>query len=343
MRVEMLKKELDATGQRCVVLNTGPNRRVPSPHYETVVSGIDYCKKLWRYARRGYLVHAHVNGESVKGLIVALVAELLATLAGTRCVLTFHAGVDQAFFPRGRAWHLFPAFKLMFALPDAIICNTAAVKAKLMEYGPAGSRIHCIPAFSRQYLNFDRVPLPAPVEDFVSRTPRCVFTYVRIREGFYLDTLLDGFAQVAAASPDVGMLFVGVTEDVDPGLWKLVEDRIATHGLARQLCIVDELDHDQFLTALTRSVLYLRTPTTDGAASSVLESLALGVPVVAAENGTRPAGVVTYRATDPEALAHAVNGVLRDPSRARQSIPPVEIRDTISDEIRLLAASSSGN
>ena len=40
--------------------------------------------------------------------------------------------------------------------------------------------------------------------------------------------------------------------------------------------------------------MYLRTPACDGVAASVLESLALGVPVVASENGRRPAGVVTY-------------------------------------------------
>jgi hypothetical protein len=55
------------------------------------------------------------------------------------------------------------------------------------------------------------------------------------------------------------------------------------------------LAHDQFLTLLSRSFICLRTPACDGVAASVLESIALGIPVVASENGRRPAGVVTYK------------------------------------------------
>jgi CRISPR/Cas system-associated endonuclease Cas1 len=61
---------------------------------------------------------------------------------------------------------------------------------------------------------------------------------------------------------------------------------------------------------MQRSALYLRTPITDGVASSVLEALTLGVPVVACENGTRPQGVITYPATDAAVLAQQVEHVL---------------------------------
>jgi glycosyltransferase involved in cell wall biosynthesis len=44
--------------------------------------------------------------------------------------------------------------------------------------------------------------------------------------------------------------------------------------------------------------VFLRTPACDGVAASVLESLALGIPVVASENGRRPAGVITYNDTE---------------------------------------------
>jgi len=65
----------------------------------------------------------------------------------------------------------------------------------------------------------------------------------------------------------------------------------------RSLLLLGNLHHDQFLTLLSRCFVYLRTPACDGVAASVLESLALRVPVVASENGRRPAGVVTYSDT----------------------------------------------
>ena len=89
---------------------------------------------------------------------------------------------------------------------------------------------------------------------------------------------------------DVGLVVCGVAGHMDEGVWESVQERIRAHGIEPHICTVDDLDHDAFLTALTRSTLYFRTPITDGVASSVLESLALGVPVVACENGTRPQG-----------------------------------------------------
>jgi len=62
--------------------------------------------------------------------------------------------------------------------------------------------------------------------------------------------------------------------------------------------LLGNLTHDHFLTLLSRCFICLRTPACDGVAASVLESIALAVPVVASENGRRPAGVVTYSDTD---------------------------------------------
>ena len=56
------------------------------------------------------------------------------------------------------------------------------------------------------------------------------------------------------------------------------------------LLLLGNLPHDEFLTLLTRCSAYLRSPACDGVAASVLEAVALGVPVVASENGRRPAG-----------------------------------------------------
>src|SRR6187549_119665 len=90
MRVELIKKQLEADGHECVVLNTGRNRMVPSPHYETILGPWDFVRKVWRYSRAGYVVHEHINGESAKGFVRVLVAEVINLLAGHRCYLTFH-------------------------------------------------------------------------------------------------------------------------------------------------------------------------------------------------------------------------------------------------------------
>lgn len=103
-----------------------------------------------------------------------------------------------------------------------------------------------------------------------------------------------------------------------------------------RLCILEDLDHDGFLTALQRSALYLRTPITDGVASSVLEAIALGVPVVGCDNGNRPTGVVLYPAEDAAQMAAAVEHVLDHRAEVVAAQAGIEIRDTLDDEMALL-------
>ena len=340
MRVELLKREMEANGHTCTVLNLGRNRRIPSPDYETCMGGVDYVRKIWRFSRAGFLLHVHTNGDSPKGLLLVLVAELLGLLAGRRCVLTFHAGLQQTYFPRARAPLWAPVFWILFSIPRAVVCNSEPVRQRIAEYGVDAKKVHPIPAFSRQYLQFSPVTLDAAIEGLFGRFPQVLFTYVRIWDGYFLDTLIEGFAIVAASRPDVGLLFLGLTDDADPVLMRDVEARIRAHDLSSRICLWGDLEHDAFLTALTRSALCLRTPVSDGVASSVLESLALGVPVVAAENRTRPPGVVTYKADNPQDLAAKVQVVLADRQAVVERTPVPEIRDTLADEIDLLVAAS---
>ena len=60
------------------MLNIGTSRAIPSTEYETVLGGRDFVRKVWRYARQGFVVHAHANGDALKGLLLALTAELIA-------------------------------------------------------------------------------------------------------------------------------------------------------------------------------------------------------------------------------------------------------------------------
>jgi glycosyltransferase involved in cell wall biosynthesis len=339
MRVELLKKRLERDGHECVVLNIGLSRRIPSTEYDTVMSGWDFCRKVWRYSRRGYTVHAHANGDSPTGLLLALTAEILNLASGQRCYLTFHAGAIQRHFPRERNWLLVPAFWLLFAIPRAIICNSEAVKARIAAYGIDSGKICAIPAFTKEYLEFTRVPLPEDLEHFLRRWPRIVFTYVRMRPLFYPVTLIEGMANVMAARHDVGLVICGGLGHSDPGVWPDVQSAMQRRRVADRICFVDDLDHDAFLTTLERSALYLRTPITDGVAASVLEALALGVPVVACDNNTRPAGVVTYTADDPVALGRAVEEVLARtewPSAAPLRLD--EVPDTLTSEVALLTS-----
>jgi glycosyltransferase involved in cell wall biosynthesis len=336
IRVEFLKKRLEAEGHRCIVLNIGTSRAIPSPEYETVLSGSDFVRKVWRFSRQGYVVHAHANGDATKGLCLALVAEAIGLVSGSRPYLTFHAGVIQRYFPRGKAWWLVPVFWLLFAIPRRIVCNSEPVKAKILEYGVRADKIAPIAAFSRQYLEYVPARLPAALEEFLARYRHVIFTYVRMRPLFFPLTLVDGLAEVVKRQPQTGLVLCGLSGHMDEGVWPAVQARIQQHGLQAHICELEDLDHDAFLTALTRSTLYLRTPITDGVASSVLEALVLGVPVVACENGTRPRGVLTYPAEDHHRMAQQIEYVIANRAGVIEAMGTPDVPDTLEDEVAVL-------
>ena len=338
--MQYLKEHLQALGHDCVVLNTGVSRRIPSPEYETVLGLGDYIRKVWRFTRAGFLPHVHVNGKAPKGLALALIAELVRRVNGTGTVLTFHAGEQQQYFPKSTAPAWAPLFTLLFRLPSHIICNNEAVKARICEYGIPADKITPIQAFSRQYLQFERVSLGSALDAFWGRFDCVLFSYLNLRAGYHPETLLEAFERLAERRADVGLVLCGVMGHPDPELAGRVRARLEHATLRDRVHVVDDLDHDQFLTALSRAAVFVRTPPEDGVSSSVLEALALGTPVVAAANDSRPPGVIVYPPTDATALAAILEDVITRRRDVSDSLPTPVIPDTLTREAAILTESS---
>ncbi len=337
VRVEHVRRRLEQDGHVCDVLNMGANRRVKSPDYVDVQGGRDYAAKVWRFVRRGYLVHAHLNGDSPKGLVLTLLALLLQVLGGRRSVITFHAGPLQKYFPQERSRLFTPGYWLVFALSSHIICNSEVVKQRIVGYGVRPEKITAIPAFSRQYLEFERVELPPPVEAFFAAHDPVICSYVFFRTEFFIPALIDAVERLVARYPGLGLVIMGSDKDSEP-----IREQITRLGLDAHVLLAGDQPHDQFLTIMTRARMYVRTPPKDGVCSSVLEALALGVPVVASENGTRPPSVVTFAPGDAESLADRVAYVLDNEAQVRAAVIRPEIRDTVADEAALLVACATG-
>jgi glycosyltransferase involved in cell wall biosynthesis len=101
----------------------------------------------------------------------------------------------------------------------------------------------------------------------------------------------------------------------------------------KSVLVLGNLTHDQFLTLLSRCFIFLRTPACDGVAASVLESIALGIPVVASENQRRPEGVVTYRDTDAPDLCKKLLSVTADYHKTKSGLSV----SALDDNVRLMA------
>ena len=339
LRIQFVRQRIEGMGHRCPVLNIGKNRKIPDSQYTTVRNALDYVMKVTWYSLRGYRIHMHTNGDVwPTGWALTLLAEVIGMLTAKRAVLTFHAGTHQVYFPRERSGKFIPVLYLMFALSKRIICNNAAVKEKIVEYGIAPEKIHPISAFSRQYVEIEETNLPDRIDAFLQRHDPVIFTYVFLRDGYYIDAMIDGLRQVREQWPGMGVVNVGSLDDSDPVVRKATERRLDEAGLAQHFFSAGDLTHDEFLTLLCRCDVYLRTPTTDGDSASVLEALSFGVPVVAAENGNRPASVITYRCDDAGDMSCRIGEVLSDRETASRNVIQPEIRDTVGEEADLLVS-----
>ncbi len=332
VRVSFVKQALIEAGHQCEVVNIAPeSRKIPSPEYLTSLNGFDYVWKVFKHSLKGYRVHMHLNGNSPKGFILTILAEICNLLTFKRPVLTVHAGPNQIYFPKENAPKLALMFKFIFGVAGKIICNSDRVKEKIAEYGIKHDKIVPIQAFSVQYLDFQKQSVNGTLQAFLERKSPLISSYVFFRPEFFIDDMIKGIAQLTQKYPDAGLMILGC-DDGSEKIRKLIDEL----GISGKVYFTGDLDHDTFLTLVSRSDIFLRTPTRDGIASSVLEALALNVPVVASENHRRPESTITYDHKSVPDMVQKLDETLQDLPNVKKHLIKPNIRDTVAEEVAIL-------
>jgi glycosyltransferase involved in cell wall biosynthesis len=296
IQTKLVTGELRRRGHVCEVLKINEGRQIKSREYIDVQDGSDYLRKILSYALRGYQLNVHVNGMSRKGYWLALAAALTGRLFFHPALLTFHGGLSQDYFPRHDRSRVHWAFYVLFLMAGAIACDSQPIKEAIESYGIASDKVEAIATFSPQYLTYAQAPLPDEVETFLRQKRTMILSYLSFRPEYRLNILREGMKLYCKAQPDAGFIWLGFPGKELLAVKEYIRDWPAEER--ESLLLLGSLTHDQFLTLLSRCFIYLRTPACDGIAASVLESIALAVPVVASENGRRPNGVITYSDID---------------------------------------------
>lgn len=318
IQTKLVVDELRCRGHICDVLKINENRQVKDPAYIDVQGGWDYVRKVVTHAFRGYRLNVHLNGMSKKGYMLALIATLAGRMTFRPALITFHGGLSQDFFPRHDSRPLFWAFKLLFQLAGAIACDDTPIKNAIAEYGIPADKIATIETFSAQYLNFTPVKLDDRIESFFGHHRPVFFCYVSFRPEYRLEMLREAMSVFRQRRPQAGFIWLGFPAKEMPAAEGLVNTWPASER--DSLLLLGNQTHDQFLTLLSRSDICIRTPACDGVAASVLESLAMGVPVVASENGRRPPGTITYDENDAADLCTKLDYVLENYSEVKSRL-----------------------
>lgn len=327
-----LRKELDARSWDCRVMNMNENRRVRSAAYIDVQNGWDYLFKVLRAVRDGCAVHTRVNAESVDLYILAFMAMLLARLWRRPALLTYGGGHQQTYFPAPRLSLRHLAFSLLFRLPNRIYCNSEAVKKVILTTGIPPERVVPIPHTSGYYVKFEPTAMPDNVEKFFAQHESVIFSYVCFRKEFVLEFYAEAIRRFRVLYPRIGFLWLGPWEVEMPKM----KEFLHAEGIEDAVCSMGSVPHEMFLNILSHSLAYIRTPMTDGVCSSVLESLKLKVPVLASDNGTRPAGTELYKDGDVESLVNLMTEVVQSREAAVARIPEIVLEDNakrLADDI----------
>ena len=327
IQLKLVTEELRRRGHVCDVLKINEGRQVKSPEYIDVQSGADYLKKIALFSFRGYRLNVHVNGMSKKGYGLALAAAGMGRLVNRPALVTFHGGLAQDYFPRRDHSLAQKAFRLLFWLAGDIACDSEPIREAIVNYGIRTEKVESIATFSPQYLEFARTPLPPPVETFLQKHPRVFLSYVSFRPEYRLDVLREGMKRYREQDPEAGYIWLGFPAKELPAAEQFVNTW--PEAERESLLLLGNLTHDEFLTLMSRSYVYLRTPACDGVAASVLESLALGVPVVASENGRRPGGVVAYQDEDPADMVAKLAFVRNNYDRVKAGLRLEEAEDNV--------------
>jgi glycosyltransferase involved in cell wall biosynthesis len=296
IQLKLVAEELRARGDICEVLKINEGRQIKSPEYIDVQNGFDYVKKVWRYALQGYQLNVHVNGMSKKGYWLGMIALVTGRVVLRPTLVTFHGGLSQDYFPRARQSPARWAFQILFTLAGSIACDSAAIKEAILDYGVPPGKVTTIATFSPQYLNFSPVTLAREIEEFLAERRPVILSYVSFRPEYRLETLREGMRRYREQNPRAGFIWLGFPDKEIPAAKQYLDTWDSAER--SNVLLLGNLTHDEFLTLLSRCFIFLRTPACDGVAASVLESIALRVPVVASENGRRPDGVVTYQDSD---------------------------------------------
>lgn len=339
IQTKLVTEELRRRGHLCDVLKINENRRIKDPAYIDVQGGLDYFWKIWRYALRGYRLNVHVNGQSPKGYLLALAAALVGRLCFQPALVTFHGGLGQRFFPRLGSFRVRWAFKLLFHLAGGIACDSAEIAQAIASYGISPEKIAAIETFSAQYLEFEPAPLSPEIESFLHGHSPVFFSYVSFRPEYRLETLREAMALFRRQFPQAGFIWLGFPEKEMPAARDYV--RNFSPEEQQSLLLLRNLEHDAFLSLLSRCTAYVRTPACDGVSASVLESLTLKIPVIASENGRRPQGALTYQELDADGLCSSMAYVAQHRESVRARIEVSAAGDNVGRMADWLAGTES--
>lgn len=249
------------------------------------------------------LLHIHVGGEiplRVLGLLL-----VCALAARGKSVLTLHSG-GYPLTKEGRAARKLSLRGFIFRLYARLVCVNRQQVGMFEKFGAAREKVRLIYPF------FDRNPdenvrVPAQLKNFAAAHKPFLLTVGLLQPAYNLPLQIEALEKIREKFPEAGLMIVGAG-DLEDELRRLIDAK----SYNRHALLAGDVEHAVTLHLINDCDVLLRVTDYDGDAISVREALYLDTPVIATDNGMRPAGVRLIPAGDRAALEKAIESTLAE-------------------------------
>jgi glycosyltransferase involved in cell wall biosynthesis len=293
-----IREYLRRSGHTCDAVNLTRFRRENSDGVYYPESASALMRLLWRLPAD--ILHLHFGGDLTPRLLG--LALFCTAIPGRRTVLTFHSGGYPG-SPAGQSAAPGTLRGFVMRRLDGVIAVNAEIAALFARFGVPGGRIRTILPFTVQPP--DRaLPLPERLASFLAKHRPALLTVGLLEPEYDLAMQIDAMQGILERHPGAGLVIVGAGS-LEDALRRQIESK----PYAAHVLLYGDMPHAVTLRAMLECDILLRTTLYDGDSVSVREALYIGTPVIATDNGMRPAGVHLIPASDAVRLCHAVSAV----------------------------------
>jgi glycosyltransferase involved in cell wall biosynthesis len=247
------------------------------------------------------ILHLHLGGNITPRLLrLCLVCNFIP---GTKSVLTFHSGGYPSSYAGQRVSSMSLTGIILRQFDGLISVNQDLFKF-FRRCGAPESKIRLIYPHTVTPPG-PEVRLREDLQRFYDSHSPVLLGVAGLEPEYDVPLQIDALEYVREQHPNAGLAIIGAGS-----LEQEIRAHIAAKPYSGNILLAGDVPHDVTLRAIEQSHMLLRTTLYDGDSICVRESLHLGTPVIASDNGMRPAGCDLFPAEDLDGLLDAIESRL---------------------------------
>jgi glycosyltransferase involved in cell wall biosynthesis len=299
-----IRQLLRAQGHYCGVVNLTRYRSTEGDDVYYPESALQTVALLFRL--RYDIAHFQFGGNvSLRLLMLWLVCSLIP---GKKTVLTFHSGGYPS-SEAGRSARPATLRGFVFRRIDRIICVNEEMVAMFQRFGVRENRLRLI--LPHAVIQYAGVELRPEIAAFFQSHSPVLASVGGLEPEYDVPLQVEAIGALVSQFPGLGLIVIG-----SGSLEQQIRETIRSRPFAGHILLCGDVPHAETLRVIQECRILLRTTLYDGDSIAIREALHYGTPVIATDNGMRPAGLHLFAISDREGCRRAIEQILTGPEQA---------------------------